>query len=278
MTKKINTLLIGCGAMGGALLKGWVENLKDYEFDVVDPKTSKLKGVSFYKHLDNVPSKYQPDVIVLAVKPQDLIEVLPWCKEHMTPKTVMISIVASKKLDFYADNLNYTQPIIRCMPNFPAMIQRSITLLAANAHATKEQCKMAARLMEVLGAHYWVGEHQLDSLLPLTSSGPAYIFLWAEYLISCIERKGISKDVARKMATDIVVGSGLVMQQSEEDPLSLRAKVASPKGVTEAALNVFIPALQHLLNNALDAAMKRSDEIAAEGVIKYESPKISAFE
>jgi pyrroline-5-carboxylate reductase len=278
MTKKIELLLIGCGAMGGALLKGWTENLKGFEFTVVDPKASKVKSVSAYKNLKALPAKYQPDIIMLAVKPQDLLEVLPWCKDRLTPKTVVMTIAAAKRLDFYADHLNYTQPIIRCLPNFPAMVQQSITLLTANVHATKDQCKLAAQLMEAVGTNYWVEEHQLDSLVPIVSSGPAYMFLWAEYLVSCIERKGINKEVAKKMAMDLILGSGLTLQQSAIDPLELRRQVASPKGVTEAALAVFMPALQHLLNNALDAAMKRSDEIAAEGAVKHEFPIVSAFE
>lgn len=279
MTKKVDALLIGCGAMGGALLQGWLKKLKNFEFHVVDPKADKIKGAKFHKDLKDLPAKYTPDVIILAVKPQDLLKVLPWCKERLVPKeTIVLSIVAAKKLEFYADNLNYTQPMIRSVPNVSAMVQQGITLLAANAHTTKEQCKVATKLMEVFGAHYWMGEHQLDSLLPLTSSGPAYIFLWAEYLISCISRKGIELEVARQMATDIILGSGLMMQESAEDPLKLRSMVASPKGVTEAALNVFIPALQHLLNNALDAAVKRSDEIAEEGAIKHEPIRESAFD
>ena len=278
MTKNINTLLVGCGVMGEALLKGWVKNVKGFDFTVVDPKASKVKGASFRKSLDVLPSKYMPDIIVLAVKPQDLLEVLPWCKKHLTPKTVVMSIAAAKRLEFYADHLNYTQPIIRCMPNFPAMVQQGISLLSANVHVTKAQCKLADQLMGAVGTYYWVEEHQLDSLVPMTGSGPAYMFLWAEYLISCIERKGISKDIAHQMVTDLIVGSGIMLKESGADPLDLRTKVTSPKGVTEAALGVFMPALQQLLNNALDAAMKRSNQIAAEGMIKHEDPKVSAFE
>jgi pyrroline-5-carboxylate reductase len=262
-------VLVGCGKMGSAMLRGWIASNAASRFFVVEPEGTPLEfatepGVEWHTAADTLPSELVPEAVVFAVKPQVFDAVLPFYRRWVRPETVFVSIVAGKTLTGFTRHLG-AAAIIRTMPNTPAAIGRAITVACASPLVTREQRRLCDRLLAAIGESAWVEDETLmDAVTAVSGSGPAYVFLLIETLARAGEAEGLPPDLALRLARSTVAGSGELARVSEEGPARLRENVTSPGGTTRAALDVLMaPAgLQQLIGRAVAAAAARSRELA----------------
>jgi len=263
-------LLVGCGKMGTAMLRGWRAAGVAERFLVVEPAGTPpgigpAAEIDWYRASEQVPADLTPDAVVLAVKPQVVDVVLPAYRRWARPETVFMSIVAGKTLAGLAGSLGRAA-IVRTMPNTPAAIGRGITVACANSLVTSKQRQLCGCLLAAIGESAWVEDESLmDAVTAVSGSGPAYVFLLIEALARAGEAEGLPSDLALRLARSTVAGSGELARITGEDPGQLRENVTSPGGTTRAALDVLMSTdgLEPLMQRAVAAATKRSRELAS---------------
>ena len=254
--------------MGGALLAGWLDQgISPDGLTVVDPHYDPAAGpagIRSIAHPDSLPADFSPEIILLAVKPQVMDEILPPYARF--DRAVFLSIAAGRTIASMQRYLGEVAAIVRAMPNIPASVRRGVTGLIANDHATEQQKKLCDRLVTAVGEAVWVEtESQLDAVTAISGSGPAYLFLMAEALAEAGEKLGLSREVASILARATVSGSGELLRQSPLPAATLRQNVTSPNGTTFAALQVLMQekgGLADLIGRATDAAARRARELA----------------
>lgn len=255
-------LLVGCGKMGGALLARWRAHPPAgiTQFEIIEP------GEPHHRpSLDHLPAEFAPSVIVFAVKPQTLDQLLPSYAMRFGAKPLYLSIAAGKTLAFYRKHLGEHAHVVRAMPNTPATIGEGITALCAHSTAPASARHLATALMEAAGAVLWLeNEDHMHAVTALSGSGPAYVFLFLDSLAKAGMALGLSEEVSCKLAIQTVLGSTRLAAQSPETFKALREQVTSPGGTTQAALSVLENShmFESLIKSALDAAHKRSQELA----------------
>ena len=263
-------LLVGCGKMGGALLGGWLTgNIAASDVTVIEPfagdKVKQSFGVAVVDAAGAVADGFVPDVIVFAVKPQNMDEILPLYRRFVRPGTVFLSIAAGRTIASFERHLGAEAAIIRTMPNTPAAIGRGITVACANDPVSGAQRALAQSLLETVGAVDWVAEEGLlDAVTAVSGSGPAYVFLLIEAMTDAGIAAGLAPDLAERLARATVAGSGELARQSDDSAATLRRNVTSPGGTTAAALDVLMAddGLGSLMRRAIGAATERSRELA----------------
>lgn len=247
--------------MGSAMLAGW----QDHQVDVIDPQPNEIvkqSAKNIFTSLTEVQDNY--DGIILAVKPQIFPEVLPLLKDKIANAWVL-SIAAGKTLQSIAVILGNEIPLIRAMPNIPALIGQGMTVCVANSHVTQEQKQNVSSLLNAIGDLVWIDdEEQMHAVTALSGSGPGYVFAFIEAMEKAGIANGLSPVLSRKLAIKTVQGAGAMVLQSDKTPAELREQVTSVKGTTAAALEILQgdDALDVLVNAAIAAAAKRSKELA----------------
>ncbi|MFC1673311.1 pyrroline-5-carboxylate reductase [Pseudomonadota bacterium] len=265
-------LLVGCGKMGGAMLEGWLDQgIAATDVTVVEPNQALAQeltlrlGVGTISVADQLPDGYAPDVVVLAVKPQVMGEVLP-PYANLSGKPVFLSIAAGKTIQSFETILGSDACVVRAMPNTPAAVGRGITVGCPNALVTDEQEKLCKQLLGAVGEVEWVEDEDLmDAVTAVSGSGPAYIFHLAEAMGHAGRMAGLAPELADKLARVTVAGAGELLHQSSDSAATLRENVTSPGGTTAAALEVLMgqDGLKELMTDAICAATKRSKELAS---------------
>ena len=259
-------LLVGAGKMGRALLEGWLKaGVRAQQVLVQEPKPE-ADFVGWCERLGvNLADRQVPDkapcVLVLAVKPQIMADVLPTVAPFVGPQTVSLSIAAGKTLALFEAALPAGSAVVRAMPNTPAAIGCGMTVLCANAFTTPNQRSLCEQLMAAVGEVGWLtDEGDMDAVTAVSGSGPAYVFLLVEAMTQAGIDAGLTPDLAAHLAHTTVVGSAALLGQSHETPTQLRVNVTSPGGTTQAALDVLMAdqALARLMSRAIAAAVARS--------------------
>ncbi len=265
-------LLIGCGKMGGALLRGWLERgLAPDKVTVVEPGAGARAevaalGVTAVAGLDEAEAAPPPAFVVLAVKPQMMAAVLPSCRRFAAPGTAFLSVAAGSTIASFEAALGGGAAVIRVMPNTPAAVGRGMSVLCANPGVEETQKTVAGALMAAVGEVAWIDyEALMDAVTGVSGSGPAYVFLLIEALAEAGVEAGLPRDLATQLARATVAGAGELARQSEEPAAELRRNVTSPGGTTAAALEVLMAAggLPDLMKRAVAAAAKRGRELGA---------------
>lgn len=265
-------ILVGAGKMGGAMLAGWLADGLDPEtVTVLDPapgasiqNLAKEQGLGLTDDAAALPR--DASVMVLAVKPQIMEEVLPTVKEAVSDRTAVLSIAAGKTIASLAAHLGPDAAIVRSMPNTPAAIGRGITVACANDRVRPEQKNKCDELLRAAGAVAWTDdETALDAVTAVSGSGPAYVFLLAECMEEAGVQAGLERGLARQLARETVSGAGELLRQSDDDAATLRQNVTSPGGTTAAALEVLmgVEGMQGLMVRAVKAAAERSRELSS---------------
>jgi pyrroline-5-carboxylate reductase len=269
-------LLVGAGRMGGALLKGWLaRGIAPGRIFVQEPAlAADLAAVMAKSGIATGSPPAMPGapaVIVLAVKPQAMDEVLPSVAPLAGANTVVLSIAAGRTIASIASHFPGRPAIVRAMPNTPAAIGRGISALYANDAVSAEQANLCQDLLAAAGETVWLDDEALmDAVTAVSGSGPAYVFLLAECLAEAGEAAGLPAEFAARLARATVSGAGELLRQSDLDPAELRRNVTSPGGTTAAALRVLMGdeagadrSMSALLREAVAAAARRSRELAS---------------
>ena len=208
-----------------------------------------------------------PDVVVLAVKPQIMKQVaLDVAESVIETGALVISIAAGIKIEHLEQWISKDIPIVRSMPNTPALIGEGATGLFANANVNREQKHLTEAILDSVGISHWVDEeYKIDVVTALSGSGPAYFFLFMEYLQKTAVELGLREEVAAKLTEQTALGSAILAQRSQDDITVLRQKVTSPNGTTEAALKSFqANDFAKIINQAVKAANQRSQELSED--------------
>jgi pyrroline-5-carboxylate reductase len=263
-------LLVGCGQMGQAMLRGWLARGAAARFLVVEPAGAPpalrdAADVSWHRSPDDIAAGSAPDAVVFAVKPQVMDEVLPPYRRWVRPETLFLSIAAGKTIGGIARHLGAEAAITRCMPNTPAAIGRAITVACPNPRVSPRQREVCEALLAAIGESAWVEDEALmDAVTAVSGSGPAYVFLLIEALAAAGVRVGLPAELALRLARATAAGAGELAQQSAETPAKLRENVTSPGGTTRAALDILMSeeGLPDLMDRAVAAATTRSRELA----------------
>ena len=259
-------VLLGCGKMGSALLSGWLAaGLPPASVWVLEPNPSDwLRGTGVHLNQGVPPA---PAVALLAVKPQMMGAALPALQALGNGKTLVISIAAGTSIATFEAVFGASTPIVRTMPNTPAMVGRGITGLCHNAHATAADIALAQALMAAVGEVVLLDtEGQIDAVTAVSGSGPAYVFHLIEAMAAAGVAEGLSPDTAMRLARATVCGAGELAYRAPETAEQLRINVTSPGGTTAAALAVLMdPAtgFPPLLRRAVKAAADRGRELGA---------------
>ncbi len=260
-------LLVGCGKMGGAMLTGWLEADLIAGATVVEPgPIAHLDDrVTRVESGDGLSDDFRPDIVVLAVKPQVMGDIVPFCRRFADGGAVMVSLAAGKTIAWFADAFGADAAIVRAMPNTPAAIGRGATVAIANDRTTEGQRDWCDRLLGAVGTVDWIGDESLmDAVTALSGGGPAYVFLLIEVMAAAGIKAGLPPDLALSLARTTVAGAGELARQSAEPVAQLRANVTSPKGTTEAALAVLMGdgGMAPLFEAAIAAAAARGRVLA----------------
>ena len=211
---------------------------------------------------DNRQAAGEGDVVVLAVKPQQLAEAMSYLSGRLHAAQLVLSIVAGAAIGNLCRGLDHNC-IARVMPNTPAQIGEGISVWTATAEVSKEQKSQAGAILDAMGRQVYVtDERYLDMATALSGSGPAYVFLFTEALTSAAVDIGLPYDMAMELALGTILGSARFMQCSEKQPAELRRMVTSPGGTTAAALACLEEGqFNELIKQAVRAAYERAKEL-----------------
>ncbi len=254
-------VLIGCGRMGGALLEGWLaRGLRPDAVHVVDPNPRADLGARGVSVNGDLPG--DPAVLVIAVKPQMMADVLP--RLSVGAGTLVVSVAAGVTIAAY-ERAFPASPIVRAMPNTPAAIGQGITAIVGNGRAGPAQLTLAEALMSAVGRVVRLqAEDQMDAVTAVSGSGPAYVFHMIEAMAEAGRAEGLPADLALELARATVAGAGALAVAEDADPAVLRENVTSPGGTTAAGLAQLMDAekgLPPLMRRTVAAAAARGREL-----------------
>lgn len=272
---KDNILLVGCGKMGEALLKGIHPKLFSPEQIIVLEKDPELGydinrryGIKIVGGAENnkIPSNFKIDTVLFAIKPQDAESLIPNFAKITDTETLFLSIIAGKTTSFYEKHLGKERYIVRTMPNLPALVGQGVTALYANVNCTSIHKKRAEDLFNAVGETFWAkDEKTMDLVTAVSGSGPAYVFYFIESLYEAGRELGLSEEIAMSLAKSTVVGSSDLAKNSDKSISQLREQVTSPNGTTDAALKILMDehtGLKPLIQRTVKAAERRAKELS----------------
>lgn len=258
---------LGYGNMGQAILEGLIAAGYAPERAIVcDPDPGRREAAA----QRGVPLAESPaalaedaEILLLAVKPQQMQEALDAARPAMHGGALYISIAAGLPLRWFEERLPPQARVVRVMPNTPSLVGAGAAGIAGGAHAAPEDLEAARMIFESVGVAAIVPESQLDAVTALSGSGPAYCFLLAECLATAAEKEGLAPEVAARLAAQTLYGAGRLLAESGEDPATLRGRVTSKGGTTEAAIRALQDrGFPEAVAAAVAAAAKRSRELA----------------
>lgn len=263
--------LIGAGNMAEALIRGLLGRR------VVSPAHLWVTNRSNTARLETLRDRFdvrttrekarltsETSIIILAVKPKDMAEVLRELRGLITADHLVISVAAGITLATMEDALG-DAPVIRAMPNTSAAVQESATVLTAGTRADDSHLDEAAAIFRAVGDVAVVEEELLDVVTALSGSGPAYVYHLIEAMIHAGSELGLDGDLAKRLAVQTLVGAARMLTETSEDPGELRRRVTSPGGTTMAALQTLdARGFARSVHEAVDRAAQRSRELAGE--------------
>lgn len=260
---------IGGGNMAMSLISGLVSAEQHPQriivSDPVQAQRETLAELEVQVTADNAEAIEGARVVVLAVKPQVLRGVLE-AADNLRADQLLISIAAGVPVAAIRARTHAAQPIVRCMPNTPALLGAGITALHASAEVTRADRDLAERILGAAGRTLWVDEEEkLDAVTAVSGSGPAYFFYLMEAMIETGIAQGLDAETATVLTLETAYGAALMARERSRPPDALRANVTSPGGTTAAALAVLDESgARDIIRRALDAARERSRSLARE--------------
>ena len=263
---------LGCGNMGTSLISGLIANgYPASNLFGIDPDENQRRRVETSYGIRTSAGVAEAvtvaDVIVLAVKPQTVKTVLAKIRGVLQNNSpLVLSIAAGIRTETISNALGGACPVVRAMPNTPALLRSGAAGLYAAAGVSASERDVATTIMWAVGAVVWLNDESLlDTVTAVSGSGPAYFFLVVELLEKIAVELGLSGDQAHLLSVETALGAARMLKETGEDASTLRQRVTSPGGTTEQALLVFEEGgLEPLLRKALTACRDRSMELAEQ--------------
>jgi pyrroline-5-carboxylate reductase len=254
---------VGCGNMGGAVIDGWrLAGIDLSNVTIIRPSGRAVEGVRTVSSLPE--AGVPPKLVVLAIKPQKLDEVVPALKPWITGRATILSILAGAEVASLRARFPGAGAIVRAMPNLPIAIRRGVTALySVDADDTLKQ--QIGDLFVALGWAMWTAdEGKLAAIGSVAGAGPAYVARFVDALAKAGEARGLSRETAATIALETVLGTSWMAATTGEAMDSVVKRVASPDGTTEAGLAVLDRALDDLIGVTIEAAARRGSELAED--------------
>lgn len=262
--------VLGGGVMGEALV-GAVLRAGVAPGDVVVAEKVAARAAELAERLhvattgDAAEAVAGADVVIVAVKPQDVAATLAAVAPRLDPGALVVSVAAGLPIAFYESRLPAGTPVVRVMPNTPAVVGKGASGLAGGTAAGPEHVALAKDLLAATGLVVEVPEKHLDAVTAVSGSGPAYVFYLVDALAEAGVLLGLPRDQALRLAVATFEGASALLAESGEHPVVLRERVSSPGGTTVAALRELdAHAVRAAVLAAAEAARDRSRELAAE--------------
>jgi len=261
--------VLGCGKMGEALVAGLLASgwRQPSEIVVTARSEERLKELS-EKHgvnalLDNGAAVAGAEVVVLAVKPQDIEGLLTELSPHVGIEQTLLSFVAAIPTGYIETHMSEPVPVVRAMPNTPSLVHEGMAGLAAGKYADDDHLHLAQEVLNHVGRTVIVPEDYLDAVTAISGSGPAYFALLAEAMIEAGILLGLSREISTDLVVQTMLGSAKLLRDTHMHPVELREMVTSPGGTTTRAIRVLEQSgVRAAFLNAIQAAMERSKELA----------------
>jgi pyrroline-5-carboxylate reductase len=270
MSRKI--AILGAGKIGEALVAGLVSSGWRKPSEIVatarsDARLEEMReryGVEATR--SNVDAARDASVVVIAVKPQDIEELLRELAGALAPKQTVLSIAAAIPTGLIERHLGAQIPVVRAMPNTPAAVHEGMAGVAPGAHAGEGDMARAEEVLSHLGRSVRVAETYMDAVTAVSGSGPAYFALLAESMIEAGILLGLSREISTDLVVQTMLGTAKLLRDEKMHPVELREMVTSPGGTTISAIRELEQAgVRAAFLNAIQAAMKRSKELAEGG-------------
>lgn len=266
----VKLVLVGCGNMGYAMLEGWLASghLAPADTVVVEPADGLREraaglGVETHANADGIDERAAPQLVVFAVKPQIILDVVP-AYARFAGSATFLSVAAGTPIAAFENTLGAEAAIMRCMPNTPAAIGKGMMVTVGNGKVSAKAETFIRQLLAANGRVASVDDEALmDAVTAVSGSGPAYVFHFIECLTAAGEAAGLPAETAKLLAMQTVHGAASLAAQSGTEPAELRKQVTSPNGTTAAALSVLMDGdrLKTLVTDAVEAARLRSIEL-----------------
>jgi pyrroline-5-carboxylate reductase len=260
--------ILGGGKIGEALLSGLLRAAPIPGEIVVSEKHPERAAYLQAKHgvktLDVAAAVAAAGTLVLAVKPQDADALLAELAPVIGTGHLLVSVAAGVTTAHIEARLPADVPVVRCMPNTPALVDEAMTVICAGSHAGERHLELAESLLRAVGKVMRLPESQLDAVTALSGSGPAYFFYLVEAMIDAGILLGLPRAVAAELIVQTAIGSAVMLRDSGEHPVQLREAVTSPGGTTIAAIRELeVHGVRAALLAAIEAACLRSRELGA---------------
>ncbi len=265
---KLRIAFIGGGNMGEAMLsavldRGLSQPRAITVSDISEPRRQHLEqkyGVAVTS--SNQQAVDRADVVVLAIKPQNLVEVMAELSGQLKPAQLVLSIIAGARIDTLCLGLNHNC-VVRAMPNTPAQIGEGMSVWAATPEVTEPQKGWAGSILGAMGKEIYVDDEKyIDMATAVSGSGPAYIFLFIESLVDAAMHIGLPRGIAQELVLKTILGSGHFVQRSGKPLAELRSMVTSPDGTTaEALLQLEKGGFSELVKQAVSAAYNKAKRL-----------------
>ncbi len=259
---------VGAGNMAGAIVNGIIsaktfQPQKIYVYDINSEKQKELQSTAGVNAAESLPLLIENcDIIFLAVKPQNFLEVLSEIKPVVNENKLFVSIAAGISSQYIIASLGCNCPVIRTMPNTPLLIRKGATAVCRTENVSDEDFDLVKSLFVACGTVTVLNESQMNAVISVNSSSPAYIYLFAKAMMDNAVKQGIDADVALQLICQTLEGSAGMLRKPEMTPDALIKMVSSPGGTTLKALDVFYESgFEAMVANAMIACTKRAEEL-----------------
>jgi len=260
--------VIGAGVMGETLVSGLMRAGRRAEELLLTERrperAAELRERYGVEVVSNSVAAQKADTLLLVVKPQDMAEVLQELAPHVSAHTLVVSLAAGITTGFVESHLPDDVPVIRVMPNTPALVDEGMSAISRGSHCDEVHLAEAETLLSAVGRVLRVPEKQQDAVTAISGSGPAYIFFVVEAMIEAGVHLGLPRSTATELVLQTVVGSAKLLRETGEHPVVLRERVTSPGGTTAAAVRELEDhKVRAAFLTAMEAARNRSRALAA---------------
>ncbi len=267
MSKRIG--IIGTGVMGTAILKGITESnlMSTDKLYCFDQSAQKLETVKNRYNINTTGSSRElaecSDIIIIAVKPNLVKYVLESFADRMTGEKVVVSIAAGVTLKFLEDVIGKEKKVVRVMPNTPLQVGEGMTLISCNSNVTDCEKLEVSALFKCAGRVEELPENLMNEVVALTSSSPAYVFMFIEAMSDAAVQSGIPRELSYKLAAQAVLGSAKMVLETGKHPGELKDQVCTPAGTTIEAVAVLEKcSFRNAVIEAMNACTRKTREMS----------------